>query len=199
APRHALTDVGRHAARDGDGAPPEGEGAGGTAADAGVAEAACEVWELFDQLARRGDVAHQGGDLVRDRGDRLALDAPGAAPDEVDLQRLVELGVVGAVVAAARLPALAGGLQRRARRERGRLEVEGVGEVVEAGEVRVYADVGDAGFDRIQRGQPGEEALLVAHHAGVLRHDVADRALQGPDVLGPIGGEQLVDLRACRG
>ena len=73
---------------------------------------------LLHQLAGGRDLAHQRRDLVRDRRDRLPLEAPRTGPDEVDLQRRVELRVVGAVVAAAGLPALERGLQRRARGER---------------------------------------------------------------------------------
>ncbi len=47
-----------------------------------------------------------------------------------------------------------------------------------------------AGLDRVEFGEPGEEAGFVAHHSGVLGHGVADGALQGAHVLPAIRGEQ---------
>ena len=69
-------------------------------------------------------------------------------------------------------------------------------EVLVAGDVGVDADVGHARLDRVELGESGAQAVLVAHDAGVLGHGVADGALQGAHVLRAVGGEQLVDLVA---
>ncbi len=108
----------------------------------------------------------------------------------------VEFGVVAAVVASAGLASFERRLQGGASGERGRLEVEGVRQVLVAGDVGVHADVADAGLDRVELGEPGEEAVFVAHDAGVLGHGVADGALQGAHVLRAIRREQLGDLVA---
>ena len=70
------------------------------------------------------------------------------------------LGVVAAVVAAAGLAPLERRFERGAGGQRGGLEVEGVREVLVAGDVGVHADVGHARLDRVELGEPGAQALL---------------------------------------
>ncbi len=67
-------------------------------------------------------------------------------------------------------------------------------QVLVSGDVGVHADVGHARLDRIELGESGEEAGVVAHHTGVLGHGVADGALQGADVLRAIRCQQPGDL-----
>ena len=89
----------------------------------------------------------------------------------------VEFGVIAAVVASAGLASFERRLEGRTSGERGRLQVEGVGQILVAGDVGVDPDVADAGLDRVELGEPGEEAVFVAHHSGVLGHGVTDGAL----------------------
>src|SRR5699024_11057438 len=115
-------------------------------------------------------------------------------PSEVDLERRVLLWVVAAVVAAAGLPSLEGAFDRRSGREHRGPEVEGVGEIGESGDVRVDADVRHPLLDVRELVQARLQTGLVADDPGVLGHEVADLALEGPDVLRALGGEQIIDL-----
>jgi len=81
------------------------------------------------ELACHRDLLHQHGDLLGDRRDGFAGDGAVGRPDQVDLQRGVELRVVAAVVAATRLAALQRRLEGGPGGERRRPEVEGVGEI----------------------------------------------------------------------
>ncbi len=102
-------------------------------------------------------------------------------------------------MASPRFPTLESSLQSRARGEGGRLEVERVREVLEARDVGVHTDVGDAGLDSVHFREPGEKSLFVANHTRVLGHGVTDRALQRAHVLFTVGGEERVDLAGCLG
>jgi hypothetical protein len=75
-------------------------------------------------------------------------------------------------------------------------EVEGVREVLVAGDVGVHADVAHAGFDRVELGESGEEAGFVAHDSGVLGHGVPDVSLQRAHVLRTIRCKKRGDLVA---
>ena len=112
------------------------------------------------------------------------------------------LGMVGAVVAPTRLPALQRGLDGRARGQDGRPQVERVGDVLEARVVGVQREVRHALLDGVELREPGLQTRLVAHHTRVLGHRVAQPALQRAHVLGPVAREEPVDLgprRAHRG
>ena len=113
------------------------------------------------------------------------LTRPG--PDEVDLKGLVVLGVVGPVVTAARLASFECGLEGRARGQQAGTKVEGVGQILIAGDVGMNADPGRMIFDGGDLAQARPQPAFVTHHAAVLGHGVADTALQEPDVLAAVG------------
>ena len=71
-----------------------------------------------------------------------------------------------------------------------------MGEVLVAGLVGVHADVRGARIKRVELRQPVSQPRLVADHSAVLRHRVADRALEGADVLRAVGGQLAHDLGA---
>src|SRR5699024_9402028 len=145
----------------------------------------CELRRgLLDELALLPDLvgAHQRLDLGVDRRDRFAHAAGARRPYEGDLPRRVLLGVVAAVVAAAGLPALEGAFDRRSGREHRGPEVEGVGEIGESGDVRVDADIAHPLLDVRELVQARLQTGLVADDPGVLGPEVADLALEGPDV-----------------
>ena len=102
-------------------------------------------------------------------------------------------------MAAAGLAAFDSCLKGCPGRQGGGLQVEGVRQVLVAGDVRVDAHVAHPLLDLVELGEPRFQACLVAHHAGVLGHHVADGTLQGPDVFMSVGGQQVVKLRAGRG
>ena len=72
-------------------------------------------------------------------------------------------------------------------------------QILIAGVVRVDTYVADLCLDHVELRQAGAKARLVPEHAGAFGHGVADRTLQRPHVLTPVGGQQLVDLSSGLG
>ena len=135
-------------------------------------------------------------DLRRNFGNRFAGDPGARRPDQVHLQRRVLVRVVAAVVAAAGLSPLQRTFERRAGREHRGPQVEGVGQVLVAGDVRVDSHVGHALLDGLQLRQACQQPGFVTHHPGVLGHQVADGALQAAHVFLAAGSEQFGDVCA---
>ena len=75
---------------------------------------------------------------------------PVGGPDEVHLQAGILLGKVDTVVCAARLATLARTLERGPRGQERALQVEGVGEVVVAGDVGPHLQVARSRGDLVE-------------------------------------------------
>jgi hypothetical protein len=79
-------------------------------------------------------------------------------------------------------------------RQKGGLQVEGVGKVLESGHVRVNANVCHAGFNRFDLGQAGLKPYFVTDDARMLGHRVPDGPLQDTDVFLSVGGQEAFNF-----
>src|ERR687891_357959 len=128
--------------------------------------------------------------------DGLVHDLAVHAPDQVDAERRILVGEVGAVVCAARLAANEGAFERRSCREQRPVEVERVCEVGVARDVRPDLESTGAFANLVQPAKSLRETSLGAHDAAALGHEIAKRPLQRPRELLPPTGEHRVDLLA---
>ncbi len=71
-----------------------------------------------------------------------------------------------------------------------------MGEVVVAGDVGPHLQVARSRRDLVEARQPVADAVLRAHDAAALRHEVAHRPLERPREFFAAASEQLVDLLA---
>ncbi len=99
---------------------------------------------LIRRACRGCYLTHPSRNIKWDTGNGFAFDTAGSGPHQVDIERFVEMRVVGTIVAAARLAPFQCCLERGPRRDGAGFEVECVGEVVEPGDVRVHAKMRSA-------------------------------------------------------